>query len=68
VRTRPFMVVDDAEIAAYVDAAAHVQGMPLTAEYRDGVIAATARLAAFAADVAGVELSGDIEVAGVFVP
>jgi hypothetical protein len=62
------MAVDDAEIAAYVDAAADVHGIALMAEHRAGVIAATARLAAFAADVADVDLGGDIEVAGVFVP
>jgi hypothetical protein len=48
------MAVDDAEIAAYVDAAADVHGIALMAEHRAGVIAATARLAAFAADVADV--------------
>jgi hypothetical protein len=62
------MAVDDAQIAAYVDAAADVHGIALTSEQRAGVIAAMARLAAFAADVAGVELGGEIEVAGVFVP
>jgi hypothetical protein len=61
-------MADESVTAAYVDAAAAAQGMPLSAEHRTGVIAATARLAAFAADVAAVELSGDVEVAGVFVP
>ena len=62
-------MADDAEaIAAYVDAAADALGMPLIEVHRTGVIAAMTRLAAFANDVAAVEISGDVEVAGVFVP
>lgn len=55
-------------VAAYVDAAAAACGMPLAEEHRAGVIAAMMRLAAFAADVGGVELARDVEIAGVFVP
>lgn len=62
-------MADDAEeIAEYVDAAARALGMPLTGVQRAGVVAAMLRLAAFANDVAAVEISGDVEVAGVFVP
>jgi hypothetical protein len=42
--------------------------MPLDDERRRAVIAATARLAAFAADVAAVELGADVAIAGTFVP
>jgi len=42
--------------------------MPLDAERRAAVIAATLRLAAFAADMATIELGHEIEIAGVFVP
>jgi hypothetical protein len=60
---------DDATaVAAYVDASAAVLDMPLGAQHRDGVILAMRLLAAFAADVAAVELPEEIEVAGVFVP
>jgi hypothetical protein len=59
---------DAASIAAYVDATAALLGMPLAAEHRAGVIAAMMRLALFAADVAAVELTNEIEIAGVFVP
>jgi hypothetical protein len=62
------MADDSPAIAAYVDAAAVALGMPLVEQHRVGVIAAMTRLAAFAADVASVELAADIEVAGVFVP
>ncbi len=62
------MADDSPAIAAYVDVAAAALGMPLDEQHRTGVIAAMTRLAAFAADVAEVELSLDIEVAGVFVP
>lgn len=62
-------MADDATApAAYVDAVAAALEMPLAAQHRDGVIAALTRLAAFAADVEAVELSDEIEVAGVFVP
>jgi hypothetical protein len=59
---------DAATLAAYVDSTAAVLGMALDAERRSGVIAAMTRLAAFAADVAAVELTNDVEIAGVFVP
>jgi hypothetical protein len=56
------------EIAVFVDAAAVTMNMPLDAHHREGVIAAMTRLAAFAADVAAVELSDNVEIAGAFVP
>lgn len=60
---------DDAlRIAAHVDAAAALLGMPLDAERRAAVIAAMERLAEFATDLASVPLANDVEVAGVFVP
>jgi len=62
------MADDAAAVAAYVDAAAVALGMPLAPQHRAGVIAAMSRLAAFAGDVAAVELSDEVEVAGVFVP
>jgi hypothetical protein len=54
-------------IATYVDATAVALNMPLDARHREGVIIAMTRLAAFAADVATVELANDVELAGVFV-
>jgi sugar (pentulose or hexulose) kinase len=67
-RTRRFMAEEIPVVAGYVDAAAAALGMPLAAEHRDGVIAAMTRLAAFAADIATVELPNAVEIAGVFVP
>jgi hypothetical protein len=55
-------------VAAHVDAAAALLEMPLDPERRAAVIVAMTRLADFAADVASVPLTDDIEVAGVFVP
>ena len=49
-------MIDDAFVAAQVDAAAALLGMPLVAERRAAVIATTARLASFADDVAAVQL------------
>jgi hypothetical protein len=58
-----------AEIAAYVDAAVALLAMPVASpERRSAVIATMTRLAAFAADVASVELADEIELAGAFVP
>jgi hypothetical protein len=62
------MEAEAASIAAYVDASAAMLGMPLAGERRASVIAALARLGAFAADVATVSLADEIEIAGVFVP
>jgi hypothetical protein len=61
---------ENTEIAAYVDAAATLIAMPVASsmERRSAVIATMTRLAAFAADVASVELGDDIELAGAFVP
>jgi hypothetical protein len=47
---------DDVTVAAQVDAAAALLGMPMDDERRAAVIATTRRLAAFAGDVAAVEL------------
>lgn len=55
-------------VATYIEAAAALSGMPLDAEHRAGAIVAMTRLAAFAADVATVDLGNDVEIAGVFVP
>jgi hypothetical protein len=55
-------------VAAHVDAAAALLGMPLDDVRRAAVIAAMMRLAAFAADVAAVPLAVGVEIAGVFVP
>jgi len=57
-----------AAAAAYIDGAAALLEMPLDVERRAAVIAATLRLAAFAADMATIELGHEIEIAGVFVP
>jgi Protein of unknown function (DUF4089) len=59
---------DTALVAAHVDTAAALLGMPLDDARRAGVIAAMSRLAAFAADIAAVPLADDVEIAGVFVP
>jgi hypothetical protein len=58
----------DAAVAAQVDAAAALLAMPLNAERRLAVIVAMTRLAAFAADVAAVELADDVAIAGTFIP
>jgi hypothetical protein len=55
-------------VAAYADAAAALLAMPVGDERRASVIAALARLAAFAADIDACELSVDVEIAGVFAP
>jgi hypothetical protein len=62
------MEAEAAAVAAHVDAAAALLALPLDAQRRAGAIAATLRLAAFAADLATVELGHEIEIAGVFVP
>ena len=68
-RTRASVGVDDtAPVTSYVDATAALLDMPLDAERRTAVIAAMTRLAEFAADVTAVELAGEVETAGVFVP
>jgi hypothetical protein len=53
-------MIDDALVAAQVDAAAALLGMPLDAEWRAAVIATMARLAAFADDVAAVRLDDQL--------
>jgi hypothetical protein len=68
-RAKGFCMPDNATaIATYVDATAVALNMPLDAQHREGVTAAMTRLAAFAADVATVELANDAEIAGVLVP
>jgi hypothetical protein len=61
-------MMDDAALAAYVDAAAVALAIPLDGELRAGVLASLARVAAFAADVAAFEIGHDVEIAGEFVP
>jgi hypothetical protein len=53
---------------AYVDAAAALLAMPLDGERRANVVTAIERLAAFAADIAAVDLGNDVEIAGRFTP
>jgi hypothetical protein len=62
------MEAEAGDLAAHVDAAATLHALPLDAQRREAVIAATARLAAFAADLESVELGPQIEIAGAFVP
>jgi hypothetical protein len=50
----------DAAVAAQVDAAAALLALPLGAERRAAVIVAMTRLAAFASDLAALDLSADI--------
>jgi hypothetical protein len=49
-------MIDEAMVAAQVDAAAALLGMPLETERRAAVIATMSRLAAFADDVAAVDV------------
>jgi hypothetical protein len=56
------------DVPRYVTAAAHLLGMPLRGERFDAVVTVMARIAAFAEHVAALELSHDVEVAGVFIP
>jgi len=54
----------DAAVAAQVDAAAALLALPLEAERRAAVVAAMTRLAAFAADLAALDLGADVPGAG----
>jgi hypothetical protein len=49
-------MIDDATVAAQVDAAAALLDIPMDDQRRTAVIATMLRLAAFAGDVASVEL------------
>jgi hypothetical protein len=55
-------------VPEYVTAAARSRAMPLAGERFEAVVAVMRRIAAFADDVAALELSPDIEIAGVFIP
>jgi hypothetical protein len=59
---------DDQRCGTYVDAAAALLGMPFGTVDRAVVLGVTERLAAYAADVASVELAIDVEIAGRFEP
>jgi len=59
---------DDRGAAGYVDAAAALLAMPLEPANRAIVVAAMESLAAFAADVADVDLGPEVEIAGQFIP
>ena len=58
----------DAEIAAYVDAAAVAQGLAFDAEERARVILQFTRIAAIAAPLNDLELPSAVEMAPVFRP
>jgi hypothetical protein len=62
------MMEEDERCGAYVEAAAALLGMPFGSLDRAVVTGVTERLAAFAADVASVELAIDVEIAGRFEP
>jgi hypothetical protein len=62
------MMEDDERCGAYVEAAAALLGMRFEAVDRDVVVGVTERLAAYAADVASVQLAIDVEIAGRFEP
>lgn len=49
-------MIDDATVAAQVDAAAALLGIPMDDERRSAVVATMLRLAEFVGDVASVEL------------
>jgi microcystin degradation protein MlrC len=66
VRTANLM--DNDRTGAYVDAVAALLAMPLDGVDRTVLIGVTERLAAYAADVAAVELAIDVEIAGRFEP
>jgi hypothetical protein len=56
------------DVSEYVTAAARLLAMPLAGERCEAVVAVMRRIATFADDVAALELSADIEIAGVFIP
>lgn len=60
--------LDPNDVPAYVSAAARLLAMPLDGERFEAVVGVMRRLAAFGSDVAALELSPDVEVAGVFIP
>jgi hypothetical protein len=55
-------------LARYVDAAADVTGLTLSAQRLQAVAEVMTRVAAFALDLGAFELADDVEVAGVFTP
>jgi len=60
--------MDDAEVAAYVDAATAALGVSLGADERGRVIGHFARTAALAAPLLALPLPEDVEIAPVFRP
>ena len=60
--------LDGIDVPAYVTAAARLMAMPLEGERYEAVVAVMRRLAAFSSDIAALDVSPDIEVAGVFIP
>jgi Protein of unknown function (DUF4089) len=60
--------MNDAAIAAYVDAACKAQGIILSAREREQVIAQFTRIATIAAPVLDLELGPEVEMAPVFRP
>lgn len=57
-----------ADLAAFVDSAALITGMPLDDERRASVAQVVGRIAAFAADLDDCPIPRDVEIAGRFVP
>jgi hypothetical protein len=57
-----------ADLAAFVDSAAALTGMPLDDERRAAVVQVVGRIAAFAADLGACSIARDVEIAGRFVP
>jgi hypothetical protein len=56
------------DLAAFVDSAAAMTGMPLDDERRAAVAQVVARIAAFAANLDDCPIPRDVEIAGRFVP
>ncbi len=55
-------------LVAYVDAAARLTEIPLTAERVQAVAAVMTRIADFASDLTAFALGDDVEIAGTFTP
>lgn len=61
-------MLTDAQVAAYVDAAAAAQGLAFDTDERARVIAQFARIAGIAAPLLALELPAEVEIAPVFRP
>lgn len=61
-------MLTDAQVAAYVDAAAAAQGLAFDADERARVIAQFARIASIAAPLLALDLPVEVEIAPVFRP